>query len=578
MKKWLIILAFLPFHLLSQFPNHNWNDCPKNDIAHDQDFMTWSGASVDEKIGRLNFNTNHDTISFIVYSEIADTANLFGINGDSVYFTSVTGLQKSKIYWVQFKVTDGLISDTASAYIYIADADSLIHWNDKYDYFDEGYYYYFNRGLVYELDNTIDIDNDNVTFMAIGNGAYPRLLCNVSSGDDLSQFDISSDNFHIRDIQYETNNNYRVSRLLQCYDYVDDFITDNCRFIGTDDYKLGFTWRYDRSVMGYNHKVMNCYVEYSQYENATYMNMSGIEWIANVFTYQGCDWDTYYESPCVCEMIHSLETYPHYYYDIRYNYSVNLANADDIVSRDTIMNNWFIGPGVLNGDLNWTYSGMFICSDSVYVAYNKIDSCEVGLGFQQLVSYHRYATIENNIFNGCRRFGILVFDGVTQYLKLRHNTFTDPASDDEYYVIGGGLSSTDTIANNIFDISDGQNVFQTLDAVRMYNIYTDTTGTNYIKTATEIVGNPLFTDKAGGDLTLQSGSPAINAGYNFGVVYDFAGNVRDATPDIGAYEYQTETEPESTTVTYKGTINLNDATINGQEISTIKYRGISYKE
>jgi len=57
-------------------------------------------------------------------------------------------------------------------------------------------------------------------------------------------------------------------------------------------------------------------------------------------------------------------------------------------------------------------------------------------------------------------------------------------------------------------------------------------------------GDPLFTNLAGRDFTLQGGSPAIGLGdaranLNIGPSDDYLGNPRDATtPDVGAHEYQ----------------------------------------
>lgn len=52
-----------------------------------------------------------------------------------------------------------------------------------------------------------------------------------------------------------------------------------------------------------------------------------------------------------------------------------------------------------------------------------------------------------------------------------------------------------------------------------------------------INADPLFTNAAGNDFTLQAGSPCKLAGYNSGITTDFADNARHATtPSIGAYE------------------------------------------
>ena len=49
--------------------------------------------------------------------------------------------------------------------------------------------------------------------------------------------------------------------------------------------------------------------------------------------------------------------------------------------------------------------------------------------------------------------------------------------------------------------------------------------------------DPKFVGKDSLDFRLNSTSPAINAGKNNGVMFDFLGNPRTGNPDIGAYEY-----------------------------------------
>jgi subtilisin-like proprotein convertase family protein len=52
-----------------------------------------------------------------------------------------------------------------------------------------------------------------------------------------------------------------------------------------------------------------------------------------------------------------------------------------------------------------------------------------------------------------------------------------------------------------------------------------------------ITSSPEFTDSTNFDFSLQSTSPAVDAGTSAGVTTDFNGNTRDASPDIGALEY-----------------------------------------
>ena len=55
--------------------------------------------------------------------------------------------------------------------------------------------------------------------------------------------------------------------------------------------------------------------------------------------------------------------------------------------------------------------------------------------------------------------------------------------------------------------------------------------------ANGLFSNPLMTNYAAGDYSLQSSSPAISAGTNIGLTQDYLGNSVNNPPDIGAYEY-----------------------------------------
>jgi hypothetical protein len=63
-------------------------------------------------------------------------------------------------------------------------------------------------------------------------------------------------------------------------------------------------------------------------------------------------------------------------------------------------------------------------------------------------------------------------------------------------------------------------------------------------------GNPLFTNPAVNDFTLQSSSPAINKGTDLSVYFtkDRAGNTRSGTWSIGAYEFGSRMDPTQETI------------------------------
>ena len=67
---------------------------------------------------------------------------------------------------------------------------------------------------------------------------------------------------------------------------------------------------------------------------------------------------------------------------------------------------------------------------------------------------------------------------------------------------------------------------------------TDLNGVSASAESNSLSGDPRINDLNGYDFTLQSSSPAIDAGSDVGLATDYAGNPIYGAPDIGAYEYQ----------------------------------------
>lgn len=85
-------------------------------------------------------------------------------------------------------------------------------------------------------------------------------------------------------------------------------------------------------------------------------------------------------------------------------------------------------------------------------------------------------------------------------------------------------------SNNLWQSTTGGNVLNYMGT------YTAATITNFEASAQTT--DALFTDAKNGDFSLQTGSPAINAGVNVGLTTDILGNPIVGNPDIGAYERQ----------------------------------------
>ncbi|HLC89414.1 MAG TPA: right-handed parallel beta-helix repeat-containing protein [Patescibacteria group bacterium] len=91
--------------------------------------------------------------------------------------------------------------------------------------------------------------------------------------------------------------------------------------------------------------------------------------------------------------------------------------------------------------------------------------------------------------------------------------------------------------------------------------------------------DPLLVNPAGSDFALQDSSPAINAGAILKVKYDYAGNLRDSSPDIGAYENLSTPPPPADTTAPTTTANpgtgsypvAQSVALTTDEIATIYY-------
>lgn len=220
-----------------------------------------------------------------------------------------------------------------------------------------------------------------------------------------------------------------------------------------------------------------------------------------------------------------------------------IGNATDTV---TVINNtltgWDTSSTVFRGSTNrgWT------------IARNNFNGGSNGVEVGGGGPLHIFSNIFQNITYQAVQKGIG---------QIFNNTFVDC-----YEAIS--INNDVDIYNNIFYNCTGAIGNYDYLKLKAYNnlYYNCISGTSYgFETKTL---NPLFTNYASGDYSLQNGSPAINAGKPTGVKLDFNGNNSPYNNyyDIGAFEYGATTTSSRTTIserTFNDSININ---INGKDI------------
>ncbi len=98
------------------------------------------------------------------------------------------------------------------------------------------------------------------------------------------------------------------------------------------------------------------------------------------------------------------------------------------------------------------------------------------------------------------------------------------------------IELTNDITNNLYKCRDGSNVV--IVDTTMGPITYDSFDQLWLPFHRgSIAADPLFSNAAGGDYTLATGSPAINAGHHFADTVDILGNLVGSSPDMGACEH-----------------------------------------
>jgi hypothetical protein len=179
----------------------------------------------------------------------------------------------------------------------------------------------------------------------------------------------------------------------------------------------------------------------------------------------------------------------------------------------------------------------------------------------------RYNVFKNNgmdVFLGDYAWGNKYCNGIT----IHHNIFYNDPRGGSYNTIvfkgtNQGGSYTNKIENNVFNLRGQGSVFYLADSpapgccnnlsngyFRNNIVYSSSVGnvsfyshsnnlyygTNGPSESGRLTSDPMFVNVSSNNYSLQTSSPAIDAGASLGYSEDIAGRRIDAAPDLGAYE------------------------------------------
>lgn len=147
-------------------------------------------------------------------------------------------------------------------------------------------------------------------------------------------------------------------------------------------------------------------------------------------------------------------------------------------------------------------------------------------------------------------------------LKVINNSLYNVAQTNAYYAVSITSGTNIEYRNNIISNSDqGRNLTGSTGTVDNNIVYAADSNPfiGIPQQPNEITSNPLYTDPGSDDLTLQSGSPAIDDGATTTATVDYLGVSRPqgSAFDMGAFEFE-QTPPTCWTYTakYKGSSRL----------------------
>jgi hypothetical protein len=138
-------------------------------------------------------------------------------------------------------------------------------------------------------------------------------------------------------------------------------------------------------------------------------------------------------------------------------------------------------------------------------------------------------TVRNNIF-------INNLAGSYEAVSVFQRGIEPPPQDNCIYNNTFFAEQGDIVSVSIASVAADTAVRNNLLAPTTGGFVIDGSGIGLVASNNLATDAPCFLDPAARKLMLRPGSPAIDAGVDIGVLFDYAGATRDSIPDVGAYE------------------------------------------
>lgn len=243
--------------------------------------------------------------------------------------------------------------------------------------------------------------------------------------------------------------------------------------------------------------------------------------------------------------------------------AIVIASSNNEIAHNKLYNNISLSPdyGVDGAAVEFFTWDAITSLNDISIHHNWMENnatvTELGStnnGVMQNITFHQNVMINNStlaILHTDQTWGAQLSN-----IVYDHNSIYENKSEWQHSAVrgnpmliwfsGSATPSTLLLKNNIIYSTQGTQVANLDTFTHQNNIwYLPSLTTAFTLAAGELSLDPLFTAVASKDFSLQSTSPAINAGLNLGYSTDYANQPipSGAAYDIGAYEYLGTTPP-----------------------------------